>query len=116
MAGQASKTQVPVTNQPASREGVRSPSQLSSEYAYSERSHRSSSPLSSEYSHSERSHRGLSSRYQKTPEQIQVDRERTKKDIKQGATKGLLGQGRLRASWKRWRVWIFERLCYDQMF
>lgn len=73
---QANRMQVPTNIRPGSRDGARSPNRLSAEYAHSERSHGT----------------GRSSKH-KTPEQIKADRERTKKNMKEGATKGLLGAG-----------------------
>jgi hypothetical protein len=72
---QANRMQVPANNRPISRDGARSPSRLSGEYAYSERSH------------------GARSSRHKTPEQVKAEKDRTKKNLKEGATKGLLGAG-----------------------
>ena len=68
--------QVPTNIRPGSRDGARSPNRLSGEYAHSERSHGT----------------GRSTKH-RTPEQIKSDKERTKKNMKEGATKGLLGAG-----------------------
>lgn len=65
--------QVPTNTRPISRDGARSPSRLSGEYAHSERSHRSSR--------------------HKTTAEVKAEKERTKKNLKEGATKGLLGAG-----------------------
>ena len=73
---QANRMQVPTNIRPGSRDGARSPNRLSGEYAHSERSHGT----------------GRSSKH-RTPEQIRADKERTKKNMKEGATKGLLSVG-----------------------
>ena len=73
---QANRMQVPTNIRPGSRDGARSPNRLSGEYAHSERSHGT----------------GRSTKH-RTPEQIKSDKERTKKNMKEGATKGLLGAG-----------------------